>query len=204
MNEKIVLVDDDNAISATAYNISVDSIKASITFDIRSDFDKYLLDVQNPINKTFLIKRLFPSLHDSSVSMYKDEIDFLGLDSRRFVSMNRNGNEINMKFSIDTLQLINHIESEIKKLKGSLPVHYLFDKGGVVPDFISCDSHLARASSVSTSSVRFASNRSASSALVVLLSEGHRTQSLIRRGVLKSASMGKPKINNAITAGIRK
>ena len=55
-NDAYVLVDDDNAISATAYNISVDSIKASITFDIRSDFDKYLLDVQNPIKKTFLIK----------------------------------------------------------------------------------------------------------------------------------------------------
>ena len=61
-NDASPLVDDDTAISATAYNISVDSIKASITFDIRSDFDKYLLDVQNPINKTFLIKRGF-SLH---------------------------------------------------------------------------------------------------------------------------------------------
>ena len=129
------LVNNDTAIPATIYNISVDSIKASITFDIRSDFDKYLLDVQNPIKKTFLIKRLFPSLHDSSVSMYESEIDFLGLDSRRFVSMNRNGNEINMKFSIDTLQLKSHIETEIKKLKDSLPIHYLFDKGGKVPDF---------------------------------------------------------------------
>ena len=70
-NDASALVNDDTAISATTYNISVDSIKASITFDIRSDFDKYLLDVQNPINKTFLIKRLFPSLHDSSVSMYE-------------------------------------------------------------------------------------------------------------------------------------
>jgi murein DD-endopeptidase MepM/ murein hydrolase activator NlpD len=135
LNDTSVLVNDDTAIPATIYNISVDSIKASITFDIRSDFDKYLLDVQNPINKTFLIKRFFPSLHDSSVSMYEDEIDFLGLNSRRFVSMNRNGNEINMKFSIDTLQLKNHIETEIRKLKDSLPIHYLFDKGGKVPDF---------------------------------------------------------------------
>ena len=113
------LVNDVNSVSPTSYNISGDSIEASITFDIRSDFDKYLQDVQNPINKTFLIKRFFPSLHDSSVSIYKDEIDFLGLDSRRFVSMNRNGNEINMKFSIDTPQLKNHIETEIKKLKDS-------------------------------------------------------------------------------------
>ena len=52
-NDASPLVDDDTAIPATAYNISVDSIKASITFDIRSDFDKYLLDVRNPINKTF-------------------------------------------------------------------------------------------------------------------------------------------------------
>ena len=71
------LVNDDTAISATTYNISVDSIKASITFDIRSDFDKYLLDVQNPIKKTFLIKRLFPSLHDSSVSMYEMKLTSL-------------------------------------------------------------------------------------------------------------------------------
>ena len=129
------LINDDTAISTTAYKMSSDSIKASITFDIRSDFDKYLLDVQKPINKSFLIKKFFPSLHDSSVSMYEDEIDFLGLDSRRFVSMNRDGNEINMKFSIDTLQLKNHIETEIRKLKDSLPVHYLFDKDGKVPDF---------------------------------------------------------------------
>ena len=129
------LSNDTPAISTTVYNISSDSIKASITFDIRSDFDKYLLDVQNPINKAFLIKRLFPSLHDSSVSMYEDEIDFLGLDSRRFISMNRNVNEINMKFSIDTLQLKNHIEKQIERLKDSLPVHYLFDKSGKVPDF---------------------------------------------------------------------
>ena len=53
------LVNNDTAIPATIYNISVDSIKASITFDIRSDFDKYLLDVQNPVKKTFLIKRFF-------------------------------------------------------------------------------------------------------------------------------------------------
>ena len=46
-NHASPLVNDDTAISATAYNISSDSIKASITFDIRSDFDKYLLDVQN-------------------------------------------------------------------------------------------------------------------------------------------------------------
>ena len=135
LNDASALLNDDTTIPATTYNISVDSIKASITFDIRSDFDKYLLDVQNPIKKTFLIKRFFPSLHDSSVSMYENEIDFLGLDSRRFVSMNRNGNEINMKFSIDTLQLKSHIETEIKKLKDSLPIHYLFDKDGKVPDF---------------------------------------------------------------------
>ena len=135
LNDASALLNDDTTIPATTYNISVDSVKASITFDIRSDFDKYLLDVQNPIKKTFLIKRFFPSLHDSSVSIYENEIDLLGLDSRRFVSMNRNGNEINMKFSIDTLQLKSHIETEIKKLKDSLPIHYLFDKGGKVPDF---------------------------------------------------------------------
>ena len=65
----------------------------------------------------------------------ENEIEILGLDSRRFVSMNKNGNEINMKFSIDTLQLKNHIETEINKLKDSLPIHYLFDKGGKVPNF---------------------------------------------------------------------
>ena len=76
-NDASALVNDDTAISATIYNISSDSIKVSINFDIRSNFDKYLLDVQNPINKTFLIKRFFPSLHDSSVNMYQNEIDFL-------------------------------------------------------------------------------------------------------------------------------
>ena len=129
------LVNDIASVSPTSYNISGDSIKASITFDIRSDFDKYLIDVQNPISKSFLIKRFFPSLHDSSVSIYKNEIDFLDLDSRRFVSMSKNVNVINMKFSIDTLQLKNHIGTEIRKLKSSLPIHYLFDKGGKVPDF---------------------------------------------------------------------
>ena len=134
-NDASSLFEDNTAISATVYNISSDSIETSIAFDIRSDFDKYLIDVQKPINKAFLIKRFFPSLDDSSVSMYEDEIDLRGLGTRRFVSMDRNGNELNMKFSIDTLQLKNHVEIEIKKLKYSLPVHYLFDKRGGVPDF---------------------------------------------------------------------
>ena len=45
LNDASVLVNDDTVISATIYNISADSIKASITFDVRSDFDEYLLDL---------------------------------------------------------------------------------------------------------------------------------------------------------------
>ena len=44
-NASSLFEDNTTAISATVYSISSDSLETSIAFDIRSDFDKYLIDV---------------------------------------------------------------------------------------------------------------------------------------------------------------
>lgn len=118
-------------------SFSVDSITAKIIFDKEvKSLDKIIDRATAPIDNSFLIKKVYPAMDDSSISSFSSIISNSNHNKRRYSQIHFDNNRIEMTFTLDTLLSNNHIRSVINKYMQKPPVHYLFDRGGKTPDFM--------------------------------------------------------------------
>ena len=123
-----------------AISFSQDSIYATITVDRElTNLDSLSKLAQAPLSIGKIVNMALPTMHDSTVGLFTEIIsEVMSIDQRQrsFRKASEKDGQYVFHFTLDTTGVLPMIRKTIEHYRLSRPLHYLFDRQGVLPGFM--------------------------------------------------------------------